>query len=283
MGRTLTRHDTEVDRTREPCYTQRMRRASCSLQCLCHISKTALHSCHGDVASSIWFIQTSQVVAGNMSVVIEQCYVVKAEGNRRWYPMPDQVEEVDQQLFVHLEKWDREFIKFVTGKCLDLRKQREGSDCIVGFWDTLSQKRQQACDLALGMALKHDDEEDHVQIQHKRKFKHPTTIRAKEKDAVLVAPTVTISLDSFEDAHGTVDACEVSVLYKDIHKKSIWIELSSIAIEYVKRAINYDIVQGNPGKVYGHTGQHTKTCKEARRRGKVVLGTDAPEELGTIL
>ena len=69
-----------------------------------------------------------------------------------------------------LRKWDRQFVKFMTGKALDLRANREGSSVNSPFMDELFGRRQQACNHALFDAYQlNDDDENPSQLKKKLK------------------------------------------------------------------------------------------------------------------
>ena len=71
-----------------------------------------------------------------------------------------------------------------------------------------------------------------------------------DKDASLVPEFVSIALGRFDDESGTVDELALMVLFKDLRKKCIWVELAENVLDNIKRAINKDLQEGNMGKEY---------------------------------
>ena len=109
-----------------------------------------------------------------MDFTLETHLVVKY-GDQTWALTQVTVDDV---IYFQFGKWDRGFVKWVTGKSLDLRKDKTAGSADCRFLDQLIARRQTACDDALDAALHHDDDES-SQVKKRRR-------RAKSSDDHLV-------------------------------------------------------------------------------------------------
>ena len=108
-----------------------------------------------------------------MDFTIESQQVVKY-GDQTWTPAQITVDEV---IYFQFCKWDRAFVKWVTGKSLDLRKDKSAGSADCEYMDQVLSRRQAACDDALHAAL--HDEGDQGKAKKRRK-------RASASDGHLV-------------------------------------------------------------------------------------------------
>ena len=84
-----------------------------------------------------------------MVLQIAQLWVMK-EGKDTWIP---QTKVIDGIVFGLLDKWDHGLVKVLTGKALDLRKNKTSGTLNTKTFDELFAERQIAFDRALALAL----------------------------------------------------------------------------------------------------------------------------------
>ena len=84
-----------------------------------------------------------------MSVTVVKQMVVQWGIKETWVPHQ---KDVDGVTYICLEKWNRQLVKFMYGRALDLRKDRDTKDLNVEMWTELVGLRQKTCDdmVALG-------------------------------------------------------------------------------------------------------------------------------------
>ncbi|CAJ1370872.1 unnamed protein product [Effrenium voratum] len=140
-----------------------------------------------------------------------------------WLP---EVKEVSGLHFVKLHKWDRGFTRYVSGKCLDLRK---GHACNIGcdFLDNLQSKVHEASKEAVKRVL---DAEVEEQDAGKPKPKRRRIVRADDKH--LGPEWITVHLPPLGEFH----AIDVRILWS-VKGADLWVELNSDVLEYIRQAI----------------------------------------------
>jgi hypothetical protein len=89
-----------------------------------------------------------------MVLQIAQLWVMK-EGKDTWIP---QTKVIDGIVFGLLDKWDHGLVKVLSGKALDLRKNKTSGTLNTKTFDELFADRQIAFDRALAEALQDDCE-----------------------------------------------------------------------------------------------------------------------------
>ena len=149
--------------------------------------------------------------------------------------IPEQKMYQDQQWFL-LGKWDRHFVKFMTGKALDLRANREGSSVNSVFMDEVFSRRQQACNSALSDVYQLNDDEDN---QPKKKLKRSCTAA----DVHLMPSVVTMMLP---EAPGFSER-QVKVLVEGIKTTNMWLPLDLEVLSHIKAGVmNSDVKPRKP-------------------------------------
>jgi hypothetical protein len=199
---------------------------------------------------------SARVLEDSMPPTIKQRWVIHDDGLKHPW-MPDQVEEVNGHAFVCISKWDRGFVRYVSSKPLYLHKKKKHltGSANAAFFDQLLVKRQQACDRALAVNLQDEDDAEACSIDKAPKRKK---CKAGDKDALLAPAYVSIPLDRFFDEDGEVGPIVLLVLFKDLRKKCIWVEITEHGLDYIKRSINKDLQEGSMGKEYMRSSTETE-------------------------
>ena len=160
-----------------------------------------------------------------MDFTLETHLVVKY-GDQTWAPTQVTVDDV---IYFQFGKWDRGFVKWVTGKSLDLRKDKTAGSADCRFLDQLIARRQTACDDALDAALHHDDDES-SQVKKRRR-------RAKSSDDHLVPKVLNMSLPPVPEE----DLPEklVRILFDGAGTASIYMEMHQDILYHLKKGIQH--------------------------------------------
>ena len=129
--------------------------------------------------------------------------------------------------FVHLEKWSRDFTKFVTGKALDLRRC-EATGINSSFFEHLLGERNRKSKHAVKEATQVEEEGGNAQYVAKRR------VTAKDKD--LAPPFVEIELPEVCFGDVTCAARSVRVLW-NVKSTDLWVELDASVLQHIRLGI----------------------------------------------
>ena len=136
--------------------------------------------------------------------------------------------EVSGLEFVCLEKWNRQLVKMVTGKALDLRpvKASESGSLKAKVWDEIVEERQKVANQKLQEALEVDNGQAQ-DAQAARGAKKNKVVRAGSKH-MLMLPEV-IDIDCRQ--HG------LKVLLEGINTQVIWMHFTEDNINWLKNEV----------------------------------------------
>ena len=177
-----------------------------------------------------------------MVLQIAQLWVMK-EGKDTWIP---QTKVIDGIVFGLLDKWDHGLVKVLTGKALDLRKNKTSGTLNTKTFDELFAERQIAFDRALALALQTDCELCELEDECVKKKKQKTKRRQSQQCFV---PMLSLHCKGFTDDDGDVDPVDIKVLSDDIESlNKIWIELSVKNMTYIQRRSKLDVTSGEMGR-----------------------------------
>ena len=187
----------------------------------------ACHSAQSNIERAAFHIADSRAWCA-MDFTLETQLIVKW-GNQTWCPKQ---KVVDEQRFFQLNKWDRGFIRWVTGRSLDLRassKEKETGSVNCSYGDEVVQRRQDACDDALEMALQpQDGEPDDEPPTKKKKVRR----KARDADGHLCPEILPIKLPEVDG-----NELEVKVLFEGAQTSAVWIEMELTAMAHLKTGI----------------------------------------------
>ena len=176
----------------------------------------------GNFARISWAQCSLQVMALS-NAVVEQRFVVtnNCMGKTFWSPS---TREVQGEHFIQLDKWNRDFTKFVTGKALDLKRVNMSS-INYQFFDDLVLLRNEASKEAVKEATMDDEGTSAV---CKRRITH------KDKD--LAPPVVTITLPQVSFGSANFEATPIKVLW-GVKSTELWVNLSDCILEHIRMGI----------------------------------------------
>ena len=199
---------------------------------------------------------------------VEQRWVLSNENVRAWVAT---TQDVGNMTYIKVCKWDRNFVKFCTGKCLDRRKNSR-FDITGGFMDKLSKDHQRACNDAVYKAMLVMEEEDDSPS------KKPGRTVATPRHIDMVEGHVNIHVPSQTLDGVTLDPQTIRVKFDPPEKgkgrkEYMWVELSAANLEYLRMAVV------NMGKHEGcdmsrkwragkYSGKYSKTRKRPKPNGK---------------
>lgn len=129
--------------------------------------------------------------------------------------------------FVLLEKWSRDFTKFVTGKALDLRRC-ETTGINSTYFDHLLRQRNDKSKLAVKEATQVEEEGGNAQYVAKRR------VTAKDRDPA--PPFVEIELPEVCFGGAAFPARSVRVLW-NVKSTDLWVELEADVLEHIRLGI----------------------------------------------
>ena len=160
-----------------------------------------------------------------MDFRIENQLVVKY-GDQTWAPAQITFEEVT---YFQFSKWDRHFVKWVTGKSLDLRKDKTAGSADCEYLDKILQRRQTACDDALHAAI-HHDEDGQAKTKKRRR-------RANASDAHLVPKVLNMILPEVPE-EGLAEKL-VRILFDGAGTANIYMEMHEDILYHLKKGIQH--------------------------------------------
>ena len=146
-------------------------------------------------------------------------------GKFTWVPTQKVEEEIVRSC---INKRDRHFVRFCTGKALDLRSSKSGASVDGDLYMNILAARQEAFDKALSERLQAEDEAREEQKAKKRKVK-PMKAAAKHRD---YAPHhLTMKMPALEEVG---DQLECKVLFEGVGSTAIWLELTEDVLVYLR-------------------------------------------------
>ena len=198
---------------------------------------------------------------------VEQRYVLSNQNVRAWVAT---TQDVGNMTYIKVCKWDRNFVKFCTGKCLDRRKSSR-FDITGGFIDKLAKDHQRACNDAVTNAIRVMEEDDSPSKKNLKQVATPShsdmvaghvwiNVPPQTLDGVTLDPqTIRVKFDPPQKGKG--------------RKEYMWVELTRANLEYLRMAVV------NMGKHEGcdmsrkwragkYSGKYSKTRKRPNPNGK---------------
>ena len=142
-------------------------------------------------------------------------------GDRSYTPSQKLVEG---RMFCSIQKWSSPLVKIMTGKRLDLRKDRSSTSgsLNIPLWDDLLDARQKASDRLLEEALR-DDEADSGNEPKKKKAKKEK-VKALAKHVHLLPSIIDIEIEVFQ----------LSILTEGLSTGNIWMEMLAENFTWMK-------------------------------------------------
>jgi hypothetical protein len=160
--------------------------------------------------------------------------IVITRGKFTWLPS---LQEVDGRRFIELSKWDRNFVQFATGKCLDFRSGKSSS-ANVSFFDRLVAERKKETHDAIVETLRTAVNDDHEVAGTGRNSKRRKITWQEVVSSEVMAPKI---------VNITVDDTCVTVL-SSLKSSSIWVELSEANLIFIQSGVSQCLSTRDAGR-----------------------------------
>ena len=152
------------------------------------------------------------------------------KGEKVWVPTQ---KTLYGQTWTMVSKWDRGFVKFVTGKALNLKKNQRGADCNVTFLDELKRRRQEVCDKFMEQALQAPEEDEDGPPAKRARTSQQKRVR---RDTSLLPDVITLTFDEVVVGGKNFPKRDIQLLTESIHEQKFWVECTQLNLEYIKAA-----------------------------------------------
>ena len=162
---------------------------------------------------------------------VEQRHVVSNENVRAWVAS---TQDVGNLTYIKVCKWDRNFVKFCTGKCLDRRKSSR-FDISGGFIDKLIKDHQRACNDAVTNAMIVMEDDDSPSKKHGKHVATPSHSDLVASHVEIDVPPQTLDGVTLNPQFLRVkfDPCRKGKGRKEV----LWVALSAANLEYLRMAV----------------------------------------------
>ena len=165
----------------------------------------------------------------SFNVEIAQVTVIYTDENRK-APWLAETKSVEGKIFVKIAKWCRHFVRFVTGRALDFRKEKK-QDANVLFLDEIAKNRARLSTEAVRRALANPDPDDDPEIRPAKKQRQRAVTR---RDESLAGPWVSLDLPALSwDDHEHGPLCMKLLWGLD---GPVWMELNEANLAYLRAA-----------------------------------------------
>ena len=157
------------------------------------------------------------------------------------------VHDGEDMVFVQLDKWERGFVKFVTGKPLTFKSEiQEANNVNCKFLDTLQRLRTRAANKAFSDAIAANEDGG----DDEPKPKKPRQRQAKRDDEAVIDDTVlTLQLPELVGDGGNVIANSVTLkVLWGVKNDVVWIELKEDNLQYIRQGILQSLARGEVGR-----------------------------------
>ena len=170
--------------------------------------------------------------------VVANKLVVSNDFKTNWVP---ESEEVDGSMFMRLSKWDRNFVKFCTGKALVFSGGNRQT-VNVDFVDKLQRLRTDAVDAALAAVMEQEPDGS-------KKRKRIRKARIDDRDILPQVFTIICpALD--QDEQRIHEELPMRVLF-GVKNHDLWMEAKEVNLEYVRLGIMSALHASQHGRQHG--------------------------------
>ena len=157
------------------------------------------------------------------NISIRTIYEVVNDMNKK-RPWTPSTQVIDGRTFVKLNKWCREWTRFVTGSALNLRKSSSTSiSC--AYWDSLLAERDKVSIASLKEQVVDDTDLESMKAWKKRKV--------KMADSALAPSTILFNLPKYQEHGNSLQAEALWAVKSPDH----WVELTEEVLEHIREGI----------------------------------------------
>ena len=175
-----------------------------------------------------------QSLAMASQCTMESRLVINNMHKTDWVP---EAKEVDALVFMRVSKWDRNFVKFCTGKALSFARHSR-RDVNVSFIEVLQKLRTTVVDEAITSAYASEDAE---------KKKSKRIRKAREADRDLAPAVLTMSCPEVRRGDLCVPGISIKVLF-GIKNNDLWIEALPENLEYIRHGVLSSLASDQKGR-----------------------------------
>ena len=179
---------------------------------------------------------------------IQQVWQITGGNLKRKQTWVAETKELDGNTFVKIDKWNRPFVSFVTGKALQLQAGREAHHLSIPAFGKLLDARKDACAELYQATVR--------EAAAAAGDPEPQARQPREADCYLTGRVVTMRLPAVEFEGDTADAIEMRALWS-ISAPEMWVELTEANMDYLR--------------VYLKKGLQDHTGSEPQRRRRKKL------------
>ncbi|OLP75520.1 hypothetical protein AK812_SmicGene44665 [Symbiodinium microadriaticum] len=131
---------------------------------------------------------------------------------------------VEDKLFVEIDKWDRAFVPFVTGKPIQLKKEKEPHHLSIKAFQELLDLRKEACDRAYNRHIR--------EAAATAGDKEPPHRNAREADVYVAGRTVEMECPEVVFGEETMPAQRIVTIWS-VKDPVLWVELTPENLDYL--------------------------------------------------
>ena len=188
-----------------------------------------------------------------MSISIQHSAIIKMtfDGGKRAHTWLSNTRSVpvhdgEDMVFVQLDKWERGFVKFVTGKGLTFKTEdHEANNVNCKFLDTLQKLRTRAANKAFSDAIAANENGDDDEPKHKK----PRRNAHRDDEAIIDDTVLTLQLPELVNDDGAVIANSVTLkVLWGVKNDVVWIELKEDNLQYIRHGILQSLARGEVGR-----------------------------------
>ncbi|CAE7678449.1 unnamed protein product [Symbiodinium sp. KB8] len=220
--------------------------AECNLELMPKNHSTRRLKMNTDVAWQTPYARNTKVINAGDSLVL-----FRLKKTSTWLA---KTKEVEDRLFVRIDKWDRHFIQFVTGQPLELRKEKDPHHLSIPAFQNLLDLRKSACDKLYNKHLR-----DAAAVAGDAEPPHRS---AREEDLYLAGRVVDMACPDVQLEEEFMPGQIVSALWS-VRDPVLWVELLPENLDYIALYMKKGLAD------------HVETNQQPRRRKKLRGDADA--------
>ncbi|CAE7684490.1 unnamed protein product [Symbiodinium sp. CCMP2592] len=132
--------------------------------------------------------------------------------------------EVEDKLFLQIDKWDRSFVQFVTGNTVQLKKEKDPHHLSIKAFQELLDLRKEACDRAYNRHIR--------DAAATAGDKEPQYRNAREADVYVAGRTVVMECPEVVFGGDTMPARNIAAIWS-VKDPVLWMELTPENLDYL--------------------------------------------------
>ncbi|CAE7410343.1 unnamed protein product, partial [Symbiodinium microadriaticum] len=206
--------------------------AECNLELFPRNHTSKKFKMDSDAVWNIPMAKSTKVINEGDSLVLWKPSTTPSGMLKNGRPWLVKTKEVENMLFAQIDKWDPKFVPFVTGKAIQMRKEKDPHHLSIPAFSELLELRQQACDRLYNARIKEaaavagDAEPGHK--------------KAREEDLYVAGRVVHMRCPAIACNGESMQAREIATLWS---VRVIWIELLEENFQYMALFMRRGLVE----------------------------------------